>query len=210
MVVYHYDLNGNLTGTSELDDSDKCQISGEWILPGMSTDKKPLKEKKGYIQKFNGTNWEYEKVLTIEERKILGELPLIEGEKIESDKIITIEKPSEDCIWDNELKEWLTVELQKAKGLLPLEEGEKIIDNSVVKIDKPDHYHVWNGTDWEYNSEIRKTEITSELEKLDFETIRPLRTILSGLGTEFEKSKLAEIETKAMALRVELKNLVVE
>ena len=72
MKVYNYDSNGYLTGVSELDDSDKCQITGVWLIPAQATDKEPLETKEGYGVKFNGSDWEYVKILTDEEKKILS------------------------------------------------------------------------------------------------------------------------------------------
>ena len=166
MKVYNYDEQGYLIGTSELDKSDKCQISGDWLIPAMATEKEPLKPKEGYEVKFLESDWQYIKLLTIEEKKISGDLPL--------------------------------------------EEGEKIVDGALVTIEKPSNYYVWNYTtfEWEYNSEIRKTEIYTELESIDTQTIRPLRAKLTGLATAQDEAKLLELETKANTLRNELKNLV--
>ena len=104
----------------------------------------------------------------------------------------------------------LTDEEKKIQGLLSLEEGEKIIDGALVTIEKPSNYYVWNYTtfEWEYNYEIRKSEIYAELESIDTQTIRPLRAVLNGTGTDLDKTKLLELETKANTLRNELKNLV--
>ena len=65
--VYNYNSEGYLIGVSELDDSDKCQITGDWLIPGQATEKKPLEEKEGYEVKFNGSDWEYEKIITDED-----------------------------------------------------------------------------------------------------------------------------------------------
>ena len=166
MKVYNYNNQGYLIGVSELDDSDKCQITGDWLIPGMSTEKEPLEPKEGYEIKFVNKEWEYEKILTDEEKKIAGELAL--------------------------------------------EEGEKIVNNVLIKVEKQNNYFVWNYTtfEWEYNSEIRKNEIYTELENIDAQTIRPLRAKLVGLATAQDETKLLELETKANSLRAELKNLV--
>ena len=166
MKVYNYDEQGYFLGVSELDDSDKCQITRDWLIPGNATEKEPLEAKEGFDVKFNGSDWEYIKILTDEEKKIAEELPL--------------------------------------------EEGEKIVDGILVIVEKPSTYHVWNYItfEWEYNSEIRKNEIYSELESIDTQTIRPLRAKLVGLATSQDETKLLELETKANTLRAELKNLV--
>ena len=166
MKVYNYNPEGYLIGVSELDNSDKCQITGEWLIPAQATDKEPLEAKEGYEVKFNGSEWQYEKIITDEEKKIAG--------------------------------------------TLALEDGEKIIDGILVIVEKPSTYYVWNYAtfEWEYNSEIRKNEIYSELESIDTQTIRPLRAKLIGLATSQDETKLLELETKANTLRAELKNLV--
>ena len=72
MKVYTYDENGYLNGENVLDNSDKCQITGDWLIPGMATEKEPLIEKENYKIKFVNNEWEYEKILTTEEKKIQG------------------------------------------------------------------------------------------------------------------------------------------
>ena len=165
MNVYHYDFNGYYTHTSDLDNSDKCQITGDWLIPGNSTEKEPLEVKEGFEVKFQNNDWQYIKLLTDEEKKI--------------------------------------------QGLLPLCEGEKIVDGALIKVEKSNNYYVWNydTSEWEYDSSIRKSEIYAELESIDTQTIRPLRAKLTGLATSQDEVKLLELETKANALREELKTL---
>ena len=100
MKVYHYNLEGYLLEASELDNSDKCQITGDWLIPAQATEKEPLAEKEGFKVKFNGIDWEYEKILTDEEKKIKGELSLEEGEKVVDGALIKVNKPSEYYDWD--------------------------------------------------------------------------------------------------------------
>ncbi len=52
--------------------------------------------------------------------------------------------------------------------------------------------------------ERRKQEILTELARLDAESVRPLRAIASGEGTEYDVKKLAELDKKAAELRAEL------
>ena len=106
MKVYNYDSEGYLIGVSELDDSDKCQITGDWLIPGMSTEKEPLETKEGYNIKFNGSDWEYEKIITDEEKKLSGTLELEEGEKIVDGSLVTIEKPSNYHVWNYDTLYW--------------------------------------------------------------------------------------------------------
>lgn len=174
MNVYHYDFNGYYTHTSELDNSDKCQITWDWLIPGQATEKKPLEEKEGYEVKWNGSDWEYEKILTEDDKKVLGEILLEEGEIIKDNTLVKIEKPSDDCIWYN--NEWLTTEMQKIKGLLKLEEGEKIVDNTLTKVEKPSELYSWDyeTKEWFLDEEkVKKSKkpTQKELEKNKIEIV---------------------------------------
>lgn len=181
MKVYNYNLEGYFIGVSELDDSDKCQITGVFLIPAMATEKEPLTEKEGYEVKLNGKDWQYIKLLSTEDRKIAGEIPLGEGEKIENETLIKIEKPSTDCVWDNESKEWLTLEMQKIQGLIPLEEGEKIVDGNLVKVENPSELYSWNydTKEWYLDEEkVRISKLPSQEEVLnDKITLRALELI---------------------------------
>lgn len=119
-IVYNYDNEGYLIGTSELDDSDKCQITGDWLIPGMSTEKEPLESKEGYEVKFNGSEWKYEKILTDEEKKIQGLVPLEDGEIIQDNKLIKLEKPSDLHSWNG--TEWYLDEEKIRIAKLPNQE----------------------------------------------------------------------------------------
>ena len=106
MKVYNYNSEGYLIGISELDESDKCQITGDWLVPAQATDKEPLTEKEGYEVKFNGSEWQYEKIITDEEKKIAGTLALEEGEKIVDGILVIVEKPSTYHVWNYITFEW--------------------------------------------------------------------------------------------------------
>ena len=106
MKVYNYNSEGYLLEASELDNSDKCQITGDWLIPAQATEKEPLAEKEGFKVKFNGIDWEYEKILTDEEKKIKVDLPLEEGEIVQNSKLIKVEKPSNFHTWNFDSKEW--------------------------------------------------------------------------------------------------------
>ena len=121
MKVYNYDSNGYIIGVSELDNSDKCQITGEWLIPAMATGKEPLEVKEGYEVKFNGSDWEYEKILTDEEKKIKGLLSLEEGEKIVDGILVTVEKPSNYYVWNYTTFEWELDEEAEAEALAQAE-----------------------------------------------------------------------------------------
>ena len=104
MKVYHYNLEGYLLGVSELDDSDKCQITGDWLIPAQATDKEPLQTKEGFEIKFLENEWQYIKLLSIEEKKLQGLLPLENGEKIIDGVLIKIESLGDLYSWNG--SEW--------------------------------------------------------------------------------------------------------
>ena len=121
MKTYNYDNQGYFIGESTLDESDKCKITGDWLIPGNSTEKEPLTEKEGYTIKFVNNEWEYEKILTDEEKKIQGLLSLEEGEKIIDDALVTIEKPSNYYVWNYSTLEWGLDEEAEAEALAQAE-----------------------------------------------------------------------------------------
>ena len=122
MNVYHYDFNGYYTHTSDLDNSDKCQITGDWLIPGNSTEKEPLEVKEGFEVKFQNNDWQYIKLLTDEEKKIQGILPLEDGEKIVDGVLVTVEKPSNYYIWNYTTFEWVyNSEIRKNEIYVELE-----------------------------------------------------------------------------------------
>lgn len=53
---------------------------------------------------------------------------------------------------------------------------------------------------------IRKKR--GELEQIDTESLRPLRAILAGTGTDEDRTKLAELEEKANKIRAKIKELL--
>ena len=120
MKVYNYNNQGYLIGISELDESDKCQITGEWLIPAQATEKEPLTEKEGYEVKFINNQWQYIKLLTNEEKKIQGLLPLKEGEKIENGVLIKLEKPGELYFWNG--TEWYLDHVKVYNASLPTQE----------------------------------------------------------------------------------------
>ena len=120
MKVYNYDEQGYFLGVSELDESDKCQITGDWLIPAQATDKEPLAEKEDYEVKFNGSEWQYIKLLTDEEKKIQGILPLEVGEKIIDGTLVNIESPSDLHSWNG--TEWYLDEEKVRISKLPSQE----------------------------------------------------------------------------------------
>ena len=53
----------------------------------------------------------------------------------------------------------------------------------------------------------RRAEILSRLSAIDLETVRPLRAVTAGAGTEYDTTKLAALEVEAKELRDELAKL---
>ena len=117
MKVYNYNPEGYLIGVSELDESDKCQITGEWLIPAMATEKEPLEAKEGFEVKFLENEWQYIKLLTDEEKKIKGLLPLEEGEKIVDGTLVKKESPSDLHSWNG--SEWYLDEEKVSISKLP-------------------------------------------------------------------------------------------
>ena len=117
MKVYNYDNEGYLIGISELDESDKCQITGNWLIPAMATEKEPLQAKEGFEVKFLENEWQYIKLLTDGEKKVLGDLPLEVGEKIIDGMLVNIESPSDLHSWNG--SEWYLDEEKVRISKLP-------------------------------------------------------------------------------------------
>ena len=53
----------------------------------------------------------------------------------------------------------------------------------------------------------RIAEIKGLLSNIDTQTVRPLRAKIAGTATKEDENKLSELETEAVNLRIELKNL---
>jgi len=98
----------------------------------------------------------------------------------------------------------------------------KVHNGSVVLTSKPEKQEghkdpVWQDGDWYHEPEPEKTqaekdaervsEIKSELQRLDSESVRPLRAINAGTDTAEDRDKLAELDSQAEVLRKELENL---
>ena len=56
----------------------------------------------------------------------------------------------------------------------------------------------------EKEKEAHRKELMAQLDELDLKTIRSLRAIQAGTGTEQDEQKLAELEEQAAAIRAEL------
>ena len=49
-----------------------------------------------------------------------------------------------------------------------------------------------------------RTALLAELAAIDTATVRPLRAVLAGTGTDADKERLAELEAKAEEIRAKL------
>lgn len=68
----------------------------------------------------------------------------------------------------------------------------------------------WGYTDEEIaqrEKEQHRKELLAELDAIDLKTIRSMRAIAAGTGTEADGEKLAELENQAAQIRQELKEL---
>lgn len=69
----------------------------------------------------------------------------------------------------------------------------------------------WANTDeevQEQEKQARMEELKAELEALDLKTIRPLRAIQAGTGTEEDAERLENLEMLAVQVREQLNELV--
>lgn len=59
----------------------------------------------------------------------------------------------------------------------------------------------------EQEKQAHKADLVAQLDAIDLKTIRALRAIQAGQGTQADTDKLAELEAKAAQIREELKEL---
>lgn len=91
-------------------------------------------------------------------------------------------------------------------GLEELPQGQKIEGGEVVMMSDEEKLASGQITQAEY-TEIRRGQILAELDAIDRKTIRPLRAILAGIGTDDDRERMAELERQAEELRAELDEL---
>ena len=111
MIVYLYDDAGYYLGDGE---SIPHPFGlGEDTLPNNSTTLEVLEPKEGYNVRFIQADeelparWKYEKILSVEEQKIAGEIPLDAGEYLVDGVLTTVEAPSILHTWVDETNEWI-------------------------------------------------------------------------------------------------------
>ncbi len=81
---------------------------------------------------------------------------------------------------------------------------------------RPSEYHEWDGSQWVEDTAAKQAaedskrveEIDARLKEIDAESVRPLRAINSGTDTQFDRDKLAALDSEADSLRTERVSLV--
>ena len=88
MKIYNYDLNNIFTYTSVADESPL--EPGVYLLPSGATFKEPLKDKKGFCNKFNQDKdkWEYVKLPKIPEVEEATSNELTDADRLQNVKSI--------------------------------------------------------------------------------------------------------------------------
>jgi len=69
MIVYQTDSSGKYIAAITLDDSDKCPITGNYLIPGGCIETAPPDAKDDCDRVWNGTAWEYVAITTTEEEE---------------------------------------------------------------------------------------------------------------------------------------------
>lgn len=150
MKVYNYDSKGYLTGVAELDDSDKNPLGDGYLIPAGATDKEPIL-KDGYLSKFNGNEWVYEKILTTEEKKIEGIILLGEGERIVNSGLQIVPSPGEFYSWNFDNCEWFYDESKKQSKISEI--NQKAYQDIILKYPEWKQINITRMKD--YNSETQ-------------------------------------------------------
>lgn len=151
MKVFNYNKEGYFIGTYDLDNSDKCPITGNWLIPGMATEKEPPLEKEGFEIKFIENDWKYIKLLTTEEKKIQGLIPLEEGEIIENKALARIPSPGEFYSWNFDNCEWFYDESKKQAKISEI--NQKAYQDIILKYPEWKQINITRMKD--YNSETQ-------------------------------------------------------
>ena len=80
------------------------------------------------------------------------------------------------------------------------------VDTPLVNIGTGDNPDYGSPTPEQLNQQ-RISEIKAELQRLDLESVRPLRAINAGTDTEEDRDKLVELDAEAEKLRLELDDI---
>ncbi len=114
-----------------------------------------------------------------------------------------LESVPEGFRFDGEELVELTYEEKVAAGLEELPPGMKLEDGKLLPATDEELLAAGRITQEAYN-ERKRGAIAAELDALDARTVRPLRAILSGNGTDEDKFMLGSLEGEAIALRAKL------
>lgn len=89
-------------------------------------------------------------------------------------------------------------------------EAVKLIVSPIMKMTE-DNFKTEQQINFYFNDEdekqAQKDNLLNELNRIDLKTVRPLRAIQAGDGTEEDEAKLAELEAQATLIRKKIKDL---
>lgn len=151
--------------------------------------------------------------MTIEERVEAGIEEIPEGFKLENGEFVPMSRVEKIEAGIEEIPRGYKIEsgelvamslIEKIEsGIEEIPKGYKIINDEIVEMTGEEKLESGVISQQEYN-EIQRQKIISELNVIDQKTTRPLRAILSGLGTDDDKSILQELEKQAQEKRIQL------
>ena len=107
---------------------------------------------------------------------------------------------------------------EEKKVLMHTHSEEMAVDYNLIETCEDDGLETaWDGSIWvkgyapaEPEEEIKKREkqaLIAQLDAIDLKTIRALRAMSAGTGTEADKKKLEDLEEQAAEIRQQLKEL---
>lgn len=89
-------------------------------------------------------------------------------------------------------------------------EAVKLLVSPIMKMTE-DNFKTEQQINFYFNDEdekqAQKDNLLNELNRIDLKTVRPLRAIQAGDGTEEDEAKLAELEAQATLIRKKIKDL---
>lgn len=85
--------------------------------------------------------------------------------------------------------------------------GGEQLDLSLYKMDESGNLLIDVQKVQERQNAARKAEILKRLNEIDFESIRPLRAVLTETAEDYDRTKLEALENEAKELRTELGGL---
>lgn len=79
-----------------------------------------------------------------------------------------------------------------------------------IKYDELQNIEAWGYTEEEIQEQQKQgliNQLIQQLDEIDLKTVRPLRAMQSGQGTEDDQQKLNELEVQAEAIRQQIRDL---